>query len=203
MRWAVRGRWSVSVVRAVVLDRRADRCSVVLMERCYCYCARHGMRHPPSSITAAHRRFLGYSQHLVGHSHVQPHSPRGEPRHPLELTLAFVTLVRPTQSLSVSYHSSLLAFLGPSLSFCPTFRMMQPVRSVDEGHKPLLHSFNVDTPSSVKPIGTSSAASSSTSASAHTRPSIPALTGLRAVLMLHVLVRNMRRLTLLTRSAGW
>ena len=37
-----------------------------------------------------------------------------------------------------------------------------------------------------------SSTSSSTSSTAHTRPSIPALTGLRAALMLHVLIRNMQ-----------
>ena len=67
---------------------------------------------------------------------------------------------------------------------------MELTREQDERQKPLLptstpsssngHSESISHPPTSKPT------------SGHTRPSIPALTGLRAALMLHVLIRNMR-----------
>ena len=71
--------------------------------------------------------------------------------------------------------------------------MMQPTHLQDQRQHLLLDS--VVTPSakpSNKADPSTAAPTPAASTPAHTRPSLPALTGLRAVLMLHVLVRNMR-----------
>ena len=66
---------------------------------------------------------------------------------------------------------------------------MEPTRQHDERQAPLLAASTAST--KLPAAADSSSLSASTSTSAHTRPAIPTLTGLRAVLMLHVLIRNM------------
>ena len=77
----------------------------------------------------------------------------------------------------------------------PTACIMEIVRLPDERQKPLLlpnPASSLDQPNGHVDLAPIAASSSSSSPPAHTRPPIPALTGLRAALMLHVLIRNMR-----------
>ena len=78
---------------------------------------------------------------------------------------------------------------------------METHPSHDERIKPLLVE-STSSSTTVNGDSSSTSVSATTSTTAHTRPPIPALTGLRAALMLHVLIRNMQNVNAVD-TWGW
>ena len=80
--------------------------------------------------------------------------------------------------------------------------MMEPSRLQSERRQPLLDTVVPSAKPSAETDPSTTPLAPTKSTPAHTRPVIPTLIGLRAVLMLHVLVRNMRRFDAVD-AFGW
>ena len=95
-------------------------------------------------------------------------------------------------AVSVSQSHSVSSVSQSSHSYTARFLAVMSLQAPSTLEKPLLLAVTSSTKQPNGHAEPASSSSSSTPTTAHTRPSIPALTGLRAVLMLHVLIRNMR-----------